>query len=193
MALTSSEIANKEFLVGLRGYDKDEVRAFLQAVAEAFDEQASGGTAAPAAAAPAAGGMSDLGGQIENILNTARDEAAKLRSDAEADAAKTRADADTYAETTRAEAEQHANEARQKLTAAQDEALGLVADAQERVDKMIETSKAEAEAEARKSVAELTDQVGQLTATRDAGRDQLNELRAKIDKALSVAEGTPGS
>ena len=28
MALTSSEIASKEFLVGLRGYDKDEVRAF---------------------------------------------------------------------------------------------------------------------------------------------------------------------
>ena len=29
MAITSAEIANKEFLVGLRGYDKDEVRAFL--------------------------------------------------------------------------------------------------------------------------------------------------------------------
>src|SRR6476619_5424877 len=32
MALTPEEIAAKEFLVGLRGYDKEEVRVFLNAV-----------------------------------------------------------------------------------------------------------------------------------------------------------------
>ena len=76
MALTSSEIASKEFLVGLRGYDKDEVRAFLQAVAEAFDQQGAGAAPAAAAATAAPSGIGDLGGQIESILNTARDEAA---------------------------------------------------------------------------------------------------------------------
>ena len=46
------EIANKEFLVGLRGYDKDEVRAFLQTVAAAFDAVPAPAPAAPVAAAP---------------------------------------------------------------------------------------------------------------------------------------------
>ena len=51
MSLTPDEIAAKEFLVGLRGYDKDEVRAFLQTVAAAYDAK----SAAPAPAAAALG------------------------------------------------------------------------------------------------------------------------------------------
>jgi len=59
MAITSEEIAGKEFLVGLRGYDKDEVRAYLQTVAAAFDAlpaaaPAPANAAAAAAPAPAA-------------------------------------------------------------------------------------------------------------------------------------------
>ena len=34
MAITPEEIADRKFLVGLRGYDRDEVRTFLTAVAE---------------------------------------------------------------------------------------------------------------------------------------------------------------
>lgn len=34
MAMTPEDIASKEFALGLRGYDKDEVRAYLQAVAD---------------------------------------------------------------------------------------------------------------------------------------------------------------
>ena len=187
MALTSEEIANKEFLVGLRGYDKDEVRAFLQTVSTAFEEAAS--SAAPAATAPAGdgGGMANLGGQIEAILATANTEAAKLRSDAEADAARIRAEADAYAESTRAQAEQHQNEANQKLTAAQDEALGIVADAQARAAKMEETTLREAEEKANAAVAGLNAQIGELTGTRDASKAQLEELRTKIDKALNAA------
>ena len=64
-----------------------------------------------------------------------------------------------------------------------------MADAQSRVDKMVETSRAEAEAQAKASVAHLTAQVDELTEARDASRQQLTELRTKLDKALAVAEG----
>ena len=70
MAITPEEIASKEFLVGLRGYDKDEVRAYLQTVAAAFEAlpaEAPAPAAAPAAA-PVEGGLSAQLGQIEAIL-----------------------------------------------------------------------------------------------------------------------------
>ena len=54
MSLTPDEIATKEFLVGLRGYDKEEVRSFLRTVAVAFGnaQQEAADAAAPAAPAP---------------------------------------------------------------------------------------------------------------------------------------------
>ncbi|MCU1454719.1 MAG: DivIVA protein, partial [Acidimicrobiales bacterium] len=69
MALTPDEIAGKEFLVGLRGYDKDEVRAFLTVVAD----QVGGGTSEPAPqpappAAPAAPDWSQLGAEVAAVL-----------------------------------------------------------------------------------------------------------------------------
>jgi chaperonin cofactor prefoldin len=54
---------------------------------------------------------------------------------------------------------------------------------------MIESSRIEAEQQAQASVAHLTSQVGELTAARESSRTSLAELRAKIDKALSIAEG----
>lgn len=49
--LTPEEIQSREFLVSLRGYDRDEVHAFLDEVAEAFSQLlAEGG--APGTAAP---------------------------------------------------------------------------------------------------------------------------------------------
>ena len=193
MAITPAEIANKEFLVGLRGYDKDEVRAYLQTVAAAFDVAPSADDAPGESDSAGETDLSNLGGQIEAILATARDEATKLRAQADSDTAKLRADADAYAESTRAEAEQVANEARQKLTAAQDDALGLVADAQVRVEKMIERSRVEAVNQAEAAVAGLTGQITELTTARDTSRGQLSDLRSKIDKALAVADATDPS
>lgn len=62
MVLTPEEIQSREFLVSLRGYDRDEVHAFLDEVAEAFAEllassagdgrSADGGSAGTDAAEP---------------------------------------------------------------------------------------------------------------------------------------------
>jgi DivIVA domain-containing protein len=247
MALTSEEIATKEFLTGLRGYDKDEVRSFLQTVAGEFESAGRGAEAAPAPAAPAAGAAaggdwSNLGDEIAAVLRTAHDQAAtlrgeaeteaaklrgdaqsetsklradaeadaarlrdeaqsetsklradaeadaaRLRSEAEADAARARADADQYAQALRAEAEQNRNDANHKLTEAQEQALTIVGDAQERVDKMVATSRQKAEEDANAAVAHLTAQVKELASARDSSRHQLAEVRGHIDQAIAMA------
>ncbi|QXC59522.1 DivIVA domain-containing protein [Aquihabitans sp. G128] len=207
MSLTPDQIAEKEFLVGLRGYDKDEVRSFLTTVADALraaSAPAGDGSAAPAepaAPAPAAAGTdwANLGDEIAAVLRTAHEQAATLRSDAEtevaalrqqadADATGTRSAAEAHAEAIRAEAEQARAEAATKLTAAQDEALTLVAGAQDRVAKMLESSKLRAQQEAEASVAHLTAQIAELTSARDAAKAHLADLRTRLDKAIAVAE-----
>lgn len=211
MSLTSDEIADKEFLVGLRGYDKEEVRTFLRTVSKEFaasDQAAPHANGGPAPAEPAPlqpstqPDWSSLGADIAAVLRTAHEQADALRSGAEAeakatrekadeDAATTRSQADAHAEDTRAAAEQERNDAESKLTAAQDEALGLVADAQARVEKMLETSKRRAEDGAEASVAHLTSQISELTSTRDIARSGLADLRIKLDETIDAAEADP--
>ena len=218
MSLTPEEIAGKEFLVGLRGYDKDEVRAFLRTVSEAFaasaappppviEAEPAPEALAPAPATPAtATGIdwSNLGEEIAAVLRTAHEQAAALRSEAASEvktlrqqadenAATTRAQADAHADDTRATAEQERLEATSKLTSAQDEALALVADAQARVDKMLETSKVRAKKEAEASVAHLAGQIADLTSTRDVARSSLAELRTKLDDAIASPETGPAA
>ena len=221
MPLSPLEIANKEFLVGLRGYDKEEVRSFLRTVAVAFGNVQQAAEAAEAAgtqpeaptepepvvaSAPALepasssdGGKdwAELGEEIAAVLRTAHEQAGGLRADAEAaaaairqqaeaDAAATRDAAKAEAEAVRAAAEQDRTEADSKLAAAQAEALGLVADAQARVDHLIESSRQRAQDEATTSVAHLTAQTATLTEAREHLKTQLNDLRARLDKALST-------
>lgn len=215
MSLTSDEIADKEFVVGLRGYDKEEVRTFLRTVSKEFgasDQSAPHANGGPTPAEPAPPQPStqpdwsslgaDIGADIAAVLRTAHEQADALRSGAEAeakatrekadeDAATTRSQADAHAEGTRAAAEQERNEAQSKLTTAQDEALGLVADAQARVEKMLETSKRRAKDEAEASVAHLTSQISELTSTRDIARSGLADLRIKLDETIAAAEADP--
>lgn len=210
MPFRPDEIADKEFLVGLRGYDKDEVRSFLRLVAE---QVATAGTpipappqaavSAPSPTAPAATEWANLGDEIAAVLRTAHEQAAALRADAElevrgqrqqaeAAGASTRAEAAAFAEATRAEAEQHRTTAAGDLVKAREQALGIVADAQARAETMLESSRVRAREEAEASVADLTGQINTLTETRDAVRIQLNDLRGRIEKAIGSSETTPG-
>jgi DivIVA domain-containing protein len=213
MSLTPDEIANKEFLVGLRGYDKEEVRSFLRTVAVAFGTARQAAEVAPpahepvveapapepepAAASSAGKDWAELGEEIAAVLRTAHEQAGGLRADAEAaaaaarqqaeaDAAATRNAAAAEAEAVRAAAEQDRTEAAGKLAAAQAEALGLVADAQARVDHLIESSRQRAQDEANASVAHLTAQTATLTEAREHLKAQLVDLRSRLDKALNT-------
>ncbi|MDQ1396934.1 MAG: hypothetical protein QOG64_2193, partial [Acidimicrobiaceae bacterium] len=108
MPFTPEEIESKEFLVVLRGYDKEEVGSFLRAVAadvRNLQQEATSGAEAPAVApasvaapvedaapAPApvsdspAGGVdpfSDMGREMASVLRAASDAAAAIRQKAE--------------------------------------------------------------------------------------------------------------
>lgn len=155
MSLTPDEIATKEFLVGLRGYDKEEVRSFLRTVAVAFgnaqQEAADAAAAAPAApeptpepepapvAAPApeparssdAGkDWAELGEEIAAVLRTAHEQAGGLRADAEAAAAATRHQAEVDAAATRQQAAAEAEAVRAAAEQDRTEAAGKLAAAQ---------------------------------------------------------------
>jgi DivIVA domain-containing protein len=168
MAITPAEIANKEFLVGLRGYDKDEVRAYLQTVAAAFDAAPSADDATGEADSGGETDLSNLGGQIEAILSTARDEAAKLRAQADSDTAKLRSDADEETAGLRADAEA--------------ETAKLRADA----DAYGESTRAEAEAYAETTRAEAD---AYAESTRAEAEQVANEARQKLTAAQDDALG----
>lgn len=143
MPFTPEEIENKEFLITLRGYDKDEVQAFLRAVAEdfrsvstTFKEMPAGGNAFDA-----------LGAEVSSVLRVAKESATALKKKAEDDAAQARKRAEEEANTLReaasqaarrltSEAQKHATEVR---AAAQREADDRLRDMARRVERLQST------------------------------------------------------
>ncbi|CAN5210440.1 hypothetical protein BH23ACT9_BH23ACT9_11350 [soil metagenome] len=118
--LTPQDIKDREFLVSLRGYDKDEVKAFLDEVAEVFSgllddvegdrgdgavalsPRAADGEAEPAevadvdpvvAPAASASPFAAIGAETQRILDAAQAVGEEIRARADAEAAETRAQA----------------------------------------------------------------------------------------------------
>ena len=88
MPFSPEEIESKEFLITLRGYDKDEVQAFLRAVAADYrNVSESARTPAPIATSNP---FESLGEEVGTVLKVARESANTLRQKAEDEAAATR-------------------------------------------------------------------------------------------------------
>lgn len=89
MPFSPEEIESKEFLITLRGYDKDEVQAFLRAVAADYRGVVEGArTAAPVSTG--SNPFESLGEEVGTVLKVARESANALRQKAEDEAAATR-------------------------------------------------------------------------------------------------------
>lgn len=78
------DIENKEFLVALRGYDRDEVREFLKQVAAELRSLVQSPPEEPTAGS--AIGAQDLGGEIAGVVRSVITEAMNIRAQAERDA-----------------------------------------------------------------------------------------------------------
>jgi cell division initiation protein len=109
--LTPEEIQSREFLVSLRGYDRDEVHAFLDEVAEAFaqllaeespmpDSSAvhapEPAPVAPAAAPPPAEALSSfaaIGAETQRILEAAQEAGDQIPARAQSEATRAREEA----------------------------------------------------------------------------------------------------
>lgn len=88
--LTPEEIRSREFLVELRGYDRDQVRAFLDEVAAAFSKLAGGRDEGagdePGDAGTQSSLYADVGVQTQRILDAAQAAGEEIRRRARADA-----------------------------------------------------------------------------------------------------------
>jgi DivIVA domain-containing protein len=77
MAFSPEEIATKEFITSLRGYDTDEVRAFLKVIADDYRRVLHGVVEAEVEAA------SDTGLELKELLDQARADAERLKAETE--------------------------------------------------------------------------------------------------------------
>lgn len=131
MPFTPAEISSKDFIITLRGYDKEEVRAFLDAIAADYEAALAAATEAEAQGGT---GYEQLGAELGYVLQAAKEsadgirkkadqesealrrrateEAKKLREATTKAAARLKEEAEKHAAEVRSEAEAHSTRAR---------------------------------------------------------------------------------
>lgn len=189
------DIESRDFFVGLRGYDRDEVQEFLAQVAA--DHRAA--LAELEELRKRREPLTDLGPSVTAIIRTATESAEtiteqahqegdRIRAEAEAQAAATRHEAEARAATTRhdaeARAEQIRREADDEATRMRDEATRIVDAARSEAERIVhdaqdDASRLEADAERRgreRAAAAADDAIAKLA---EANRRH-EELRARL-------------
>ena len=140
MPLSPDEIKSRDFLVALRGYDKDEVETFLHEVADQYAElmaelalaRQGATSASPSAADP----FADLGDHVASVMRAATEAANQRQSDSEREAAAVRTAAREQAEHAVAEARLELDAASRLRAEAEREAAHLRATAREEVERI---------------------------------------------------------
>jgi DivIVA domain-containing protein len=164
MPLTPEEIQEQRFPVALRGYDKDEVDAFLQRVAADYE-------AAIAAIASAADPYGSLGREVSSVLRTAKESAEKLRREIEDEM-----------ETLRQQSTDEAAEIRRRAT---EEATAMLDQARDKAMRLT------SEVERRAREAKDQSDAGRQRASDEAveiRRRAAEEAAATLDAATGKAE-----
>ena len=167
MPFSPEEIESKEFLITLRGYDKDEVNAFLRAVAADYRSALSRqGTdiSVPSSSYEA------LGTEISTVLSTAKQSAETIRKRAEDDATELRRRAE--------------EESRQLREAASRAAKRLTEEAERHSVEV----RASAEREASERLRESARRVERLQATETKVRQRLFSLEATLKQIRQELE-----
>jgi DivIVA domain-containing protein len=168
---TPEEIDSKEFLITLRGYDKDEVKAFLKAVAADYRaalSSADSGQDAPTSAYEA------LGKDIGQVLQVAKQSADQLKRKAEEDATSMRRRAEEEAANLR----DAASSAARRLT--------------EEAERHAVQVRAEAEREATEKTASATRRVEKLQSAESKLRQRLYALEMMLQSMRQELESDDG-
>ncbi len=193
--LTPEEIASRQFLIALRGYDRDEVTAFLEQVADDYaalqrqieELQAEASQAPPEpAAAPAAGDTRDafqqLGEETTRILVAAQDAAAEMRRRADEEARTTLAAAQRTAQS---ELDSARSSAAEQLERARSSATEQLEQARSTAAQELERARREAE--------ELVEEARHRREVIQAGVRDLEAARAQLAVDLEAAIGAVAS
>lgn len=184
MPLSPEEIKNRDFLVALRGYDKDEVVSFLHEVASQYADLMAeaalarqNGPSGPPPADP----FADLGDHVASVMRAATESANQRQRESEEEAASIRRAA-------REEAEHAAAEARLELDVASD----LRADAEREAAQLRSAAQEEAE-QVRNEARQVLDQAMEARAAVEREAAELREsvmrhgqeLRDRAERAVS--------
>ena len=198
-AMTPDEIENYVFSLVRRGFDPDEVNAFLHQVAATLsealsrvdppaDEAADEPAGTDAAEARPVSGEDDfghLGEEVAAILRQAHDSVAELRHRAEADAALVRQTAEQEAATLRRKAEADRQAAAVELEAARNEAARVLGDVARQADAAADSAAALATQRTREVIdAARVNARGGVTVQRNV-RGRLEDVRDDIYHALN--------
>ena len=167
MAILPEDVETKEFVVALRGYDKDEVHDFLKAVAEELRSLRAGGSQGADD-----DHLKDLGEQVARVLATAHDAARRLQEHAESKAAELIHAAEVEAASIRTEANREANKLRKKASKVWGQVRALPPEAPPGSPAALQEARLRA---AHDRLAELHEEISQLTAS---CRDLIEVLRA---------------
>lgn len=187
--LDSNNIARRPFEVGRRGYEQQEVRAFLHEVsslverlqresAELRERAERAETRLGLAAEPDEAMLLEvLGEETTRVLTSARDAAAEIRAKAEAAAERIIEEATTEAAETRAGAVRDAD---RRLADAATESESVLAAARTELERR--------SAEAEEAAARIReDAVSQAQALRDEGQRELDQVRESATAELEAA------
>ena len=158
MSITPSDVAAKEFFDSSDGYDKDEVRAFLQSVAR--EQEAL--RAEIERLRSSEGDLGRVGTEVANVLRSAGERADDL----------TRA-AEQRARATREQAEQEARELRRATVEA-------TARLREEADRYAEETRSSADRSARDQQMATAERIGRLLTGESRLRERLYNLEVTL-------------
>jgi cell division initiation protein len=153
-ALSPEELENAGFSTSLRGYDKDEVDAYLQSVAAELRESQKQRSEKL---------YETLGEEMGSLLQHARDSAVEMTRRAEADAAQVRDEASADAARTREEAAADGRAIREEATYQATEI------------------RAAAERDASQRISEAERRVAELEDTETQARERIKAVRAELE------------
>ncbi|MET0737909.1 MAG: DivIVA domain-containing protein [Acidimicrobiales bacterium] len=188
--MTPDEIENHVFSLVRRGFDPDEVNAFLQEVAATLAEALTPADepADAAAGTMTVGGEDDfehLGEEVATILRQAHNSVAELQHRAEADAALVRQKAEEEAAALLRRADADRQAAAVELEAARSEASRVLADVARQADAAADSAAALADQRTREVIdAGRHEARGAVTVQRNV-RGRLEDVRDDIAHALS--------
>jgi DivIVA domain-containing protein len=167
------EIEHKEFVVAFRGYSREEVRAFLRAVAT--DVRAAAGGAGSGSAGP-----ESFGAKLDTVVQSAADSAHSLQKKAERDAALIRRQAEVEAAKVRAGAEHVARQIRED----EDVARQIREDA----ERQAADARAIVERFAAGRLEEVSQKLQELRSFQDRMRKRLSFVEAALELAAQDFE-----
>ena len=199
--VTPEAISGASFSSTLRGYDKDEVHAFLDDIAQRVAELQEEAENAHLSLGDRIGRLlQDAKDNADEIVERAQGEAAQEREVAAADTLKLREEADAYSLDTRTQADEYARTTREDANAyseriqqeATDEGTRIRADADtdaRSTRQAAEADKARRIQEADERVAQLEDKEKQVRMRLIALGEQLEAMSAEIRVLGTPAEG----